>query len=83
MYKNKVILFTLLITGIFILNRLVLSKEVSVSKNLDEVLSEMEKADAAFKTLKADITYTRTITLLESTEISQGEMSYKNPKGCT
>jgi len=79
-YKNKVILFTLLITGIFFLNRLVLSKEVSVSKNLDEVLLEIDKANAAFKTLKADITYTRTITLLESTEVSQGEMSYKKPK---
>ena len=80
MYKNKFILFTLLFTGIFFFNRLILSKEVSAPKNLDEVLAEIEKANEAFKTLKADIVYTRTITLLESTETSQGEMSYKKPK---
>ena len=40
----------------------------------------MEKANTAFKTLKASIVYTRTITLLESTEISEGELSYKKPK---
>lgn len=80
MYKNKFILFTLLFTGIFFFNRLILSKEVSTPKNLDEVLTEIEKANEAFKTLKADIVYTRTITLLESAETSQGEMSYKKPK---
>jgi outer membrane lipoprotein-sorting protein len=53
---------------------------VSGLKDLDSVLMEIEKANSAFKTLKANIVYTRTITLLESTETSQGEMSYKKPK---
>ena len=80
MYKNRLIVFTLLIAGIFVFNTLVLSREISKPKNLGDILSEMEKANTAFKTLKASIVYTRTITLLESTEISEGELSYKKPK---
>ncbi len=80
MYKNRLIVFTLLIAGILVFNTLVLSREISKPKNLGDILSEMEKANTAFKTLKASIVYTRTITLLESTEISEGELSYKKPK---
>ncbi|MCR4321743.1 MAG: outer membrane lipoprotein carrier protein LolA, partial [Candidatus Brocadiaceae bacterium] len=80
MYKKRLIVFTLLIAGIFVFNTLVLSSEITSPKNLSDILSEMEKANVAFKTLKADIVYTRTITLLESTEISEGELSYKKPK---
>jgi len=79
-YKNRLIVFTLLIAGILVFNTLVLSREISKPKNLGDILSEMEKANTAFKTLKASIVYTRTITLLESTEISEGELSYKKPK---
>jgi len=79
-YKNRLIVFTLLIAGIFVFNTLVLSSEIPSPKNLSDILSEMEKANTAFKTLKASIVYTRTITLLESTEISEGELSYKKPK---
>ena len=79
-YKNKLIVFTLLIAGIFIFNTLVSSREISKPKTLGDILSEMEKANVAFKTLKAGIVYTRTITLLESTEVSEGELSYKKPK---
>ncbi len=79
-YKSRMIVFTLLIAGIFIFNTLVLSSEISKPKNLGDILAEMEKANTAFKTLKASIVYTRTITLLESTEISEGELSYKKPK---
>lgn len=80
MYKNTVISFTFFILGIVLFTTLALSKEAPKWKDIDEVLSEIEKANAAFKTLKADIVYTRTITLLESTETSQGEISYKKPK---
>ena len=80
MFKNRLILLILLSINTFIFNKLVLSNEVSGWKDLDNVLAEMEKANEAFKTLKADIVYTRTITLLESTEVSQGEMNYKKPK---
>ena len=79
-YKNRLIMFTLLIAGIFVFNTLVLSSEIFKPKNLGDILAEMEKANVAFKTLKASIVYTRTITLLESTEISEGELSYKKPK---
>ncbi len=80
MYKSRMIVFAFLIAGIFLFNTLVLSSEISKPKNLGDILSEMEKANTAFKTLKASIVYTRTITLLESTEISEGELSYKKPK---
>ena len=79
-YKSRMIVFAFLIAGIFLFNTLVLSSEISKPKNLGDILSEMEKANTAFKTLKASIVYTRTITLLESTEISEGELSYKKPK---
>lgn len=80
MFKRKFISFTILIVGIFSLNTIALAKEVSSRwKNLDEILTEIEKANAAFKTLKADVVYVRTITLLESKEISEGELSYKKP----
>lgn len=80
MNKNKFVLFILFIVSIFFFNRLTFSREIPAPKTLDEVLAEIDKANTAFKTLKADITFTRTITLLESTETSQGEMSYKKPK---
>lgn len=80
MFKRKFTSFTILIVGVFFLNTIALAKEVSPRwKDLDEILAEIEKANAAFKTLKADIIYTRTITLLESKEVSQGELSYKKP----
>lgn len=80
MNRNKFILFTLFITGSIFFHGLALSMAASVAKNLDDILSEIDKANTAFKTLKADVTFTRTITLLESTETSQGEMHYKKPK---
>lgn len=79
-YKNKFILPIVLISCILFFQRIGLTKEVSAEKNLGEILTEIEKANNAFKTLKADMTLTRTITLLESTEVAQAEMSYKKPK---
>ncbi len=80
MNKSKFILPIALVSCIFFFQGTGLSKEVPAGKDLDEVLAEVEKANNAFKTLKADITFTRTITLLESTEVSKGEMNYKKPK---
>jgi len=79
-YKNRLIVFMLLIAGIFFFVTPVFSSNLSNPKNIYDILSEMEKANTAFKTLKAGIVYTRTITLLESTEISEGELRYKKPK---
>lgn len=78
--KSNFILPIALVSCIFFFQGTGLSKEVPAGKDLDEVLAEVEKANNAFKTLKADITFTRTITLLESTEVSKGEMNYKKPK---
>ncbi|HHT9137555.1 MAG TPA: LolA family protein [Candidatus Wunengus sp. YC60] len=80
MYKNGLIVFVILITGVFLFNIAAFSRETSNPKNIGDVLAEIEKANVAFKTLKAGIVYTRTITLLESTEVSEGELSYKKPK---
>ncbi len=80
MNKSNFILPIALVSCIFFFQGTGLSKEVPAGKDLDEVLAEVEKANNAFKTLKADITFTRTITLLESTEVSKGEMNYKKPK---
>lgn len=80
MIKNKVVLCISFIAVVFFFNTAVLHGEVLQKRNLDTILDEIEKANAAFKTLKANIVFTRTITLLDSTEVSQGEMSYKKPK---
>lgn len=80
MNKSKFFLIPLFITGIFLCETTALFSNDAGPKNLSEVLAEMEKANTAFKTMAANMTYTRTITLLESTETSQGEMSYKKPK---
>lgn len=80
MNKSKFFLIPFFITGIFLCKTTVLLSNDAGPKNLSEVLAEMEKANTAFKTMAANMTYTRTITLLESTETSQGEMSYKKPK---
>lgn len=80
MGKGKFISFVFLLTGVFFFHGFAVSREVSGQSELDNVLAEMDKADAAFNTLKADIVYTRTITLLESREVSEGEIKYKKPK---
>ncbi len=80
MIKNKVVPCICFIAVVFFFNTAVLHGEVLQKRNLDTILDEIEKANAAFKTLKANIVFTRTITLLDSTEVSQGEMSYKKPK---
>lgn len=65
--------------SIFLVNKTILCKESTNTKTLDEVLLEVEKADGEFKTMKANIVITRTIPLLESTEISKGKIHYKKP----
>jgi len=78
---NKIILLCLfLFAAVLLAGRCVYSKESETWKELDEVLSEVEKADKKFKTIKADIVFTRSIPLLDSTEKYNGEMRYKKPK---
>ncbi len=50
------------------------------AKDLEEVLNEIEKANQRFTSLEAEITYTRSIFLLEEEEVSHGKMFYKKPK---
>jgi outer membrane lipoprotein-sorting protein len=81
MCKNRFILLLLfLVMNIILSHKLVFSRDTSGQKDLTEILNEMEMANAAFKTMKANIAYTRTIALLESTETSHGEISFKKPR---
>lgn len=64
---------------IFLVNRASLCSEQAKRKTLDEVLLAIEKADGEFKTMRANIAITRTIPLLDSTEVSRGKMHYKKP----
>ncbi|MCF6149295.1 MAG: outer membrane lipoprotein carrier protein LolA [Candidatus Kuenenia sp.] len=77
----NIIFFSLFafVISIFLVNRITLCNETTKYKTLDEVLLEVEKADGEFKTMKAGIVITRTIPLLESTEISKGKIHYKKP----
>lgn len=64
---------------IFLVSRASLCSEQTERKTLDEVLLAIEKADGEFKTMKANIAITRTIPLLDSTEVSRGKVYYKKP----
>ena len=48
--------------------------------DLDEILNRVEEANAGLKTMEVDIKYSRVISLLDSEEISNGELKYKKPK---
>ncbi|MDR4508619.1 MAG: outer membrane lipoprotein carrier protein LolA [Candidatus Brocadiaceae bacterium] len=81
MVHKQLLTSVILFIGIFFFgNKGLFSEEVYSWKDLDSVLEKIESANAEFKTLKADIVYTRTITLLEFTEISEGKIRYKKPK---
>ena len=71
--------FSVIIIAFFISTAIFLCN-VAGGKDIDDILAGIETANSSFKTMKADITFTRTITLLESTETSQGELSYKKPQ---
>ncbi len=47
---------------------------------LEEILNRVEEANARLKTMEADIKYSRVISLLDSEEVSNGELKYKKPK---
>ena len=51
-----------------------------ISYSLDEILAEVEGANARLKTMDADIKYSRVISLLDSEEVSLGYLQYKKPK---
>jgi len=54
--------------------------EEKYDKKLEEILLKVEDASLRLKTMEADIQYTRVISLLDSEEISHGELKYKKPK---
>lgn len=80
MGKYRLILFFPVMIIAFFFCAVISPRNVAWGKDIDGILAEIEKANTTFKTMKADITFTRTITLLESTETSQGELCYKKPK---
>ena len=80
MGKYKSMLFFSVMILAFFFSAAMFLLDVAWGKDIDGILAGIETANSAFKTMKADITFTRTITLLESTETSQGELCYKKPK---
>ena len=80
MGKYKSMLFFSVMIIAFFFSTAIFSRDVAWGKDIDGILAEIETANSTFKTMKADITFPRTITLLESTETSQGELCYKKPK---
>ncbi len=63
---------------IFYINSL--SSKEQYENKLDEILHNIEDASNQLKTLSADITYTRMISLLDSVETSTGKLKYKKPR---
>ena len=48
-------------------------------KDKEQILDEVERANKAFESIEADLTYTKIIPLLEVNEVSTGEIRYKKP----
>ncbi|MFQ5862132.1 MAG: outer membrane lipoprotein carrier protein LolA [Candidatus Brocadiales bacterium] len=48
--------------------------------DLETVLDEVDAASLKFETIQAQITYTRTIFLLDEEEVAEGTLRYKKPK---
>ncbi|MFQ5957222.1 MAG: outer membrane lipoprotein carrier protein LolA, partial [Candidatus Brocadiales bacterium] len=48
--------------------------------DLEAVLDEMDAANLGLKTMMAEVTYTRTIFLLDEEEVSEGTLRYKKPR---
>jgi outer membrane lipoprotein-sorting protein len=55
-------------------------EQIIDDNGLDEILNRVEEANARLKTMAADIKYSRVISLLDSEEVSNGELKYKKPK---
>ena len=48
--------------------------------DLEGVLDEMDVATLGFESIQADVTYTRSIFLLDEEEVAEGTLKYKKPK---
>lgn len=48
-------------------------------KDKEQLLDEVERANKAFESIEADLTYTKIIPLLEVNEVSRGKIKYKKP----
>ncbi len=48
--------------------------------DLEGVLDEMDAATLGFESIQADVTYTRSIFLLDEEEVADGTLKYKKPK---
>jgi len=55
-------------------------EQIIDDNGLEEILNRVEEANAQFKTMEADIKYSRVISLLDSEEVSIGFLQYKKPK---
>ncbi|HHT9153946.1 MAG TPA: LolA family protein [Candidatus Hypogeohydataceae bacterium YC40] len=52
----------------------------SGGKDLESVLDEIERASGNFTSMEAEVTYTRSIVLLDEEDVSYGKVQYKKPK---
>lgn len=48
--------------------------------DLEAVLERMDTANAELETIQADVTYTRTIFLLDEEDVAEGTLKYKKPR---
>ncbi len=55
-------------------------EQILDDNGLEEILKRVEEANARLKTMAANIKYSRVISLLDSEEVSNGELKYKKPK---
>jgi outer membrane lipoprotein-sorting protein len=75
------VLFPFLLAFVVLLSSVPLdAQSVSGGRDLESILDEMERANQNFTSLEAEVTYTRSIFLLEEEEVSYGKVRYKKPK---
>lgn len=48
--------------------------------DLEAVLDKMDEASLEFETIRAEVTYTRTIFLLDEEDVAEGTLKYKKPR---
>lgn len=55
-------------------------QSASGARDLESILDEIERANQNFTSMEAEVTYTRSIFLLDEEEVSYGKVRYKKPK---
>lgn len=79
---KKFAVYTLIVLSFYytISAHLTIASPEHNDNNLDDILRRVDETNKKTTSIKADITITRLIPLLESEEISKGKLSYQKPK---